>query len=216
MVENTENIEVLTQNCIRIVSEAGVIYIDPIEIKHERHDADFILITHDHYDHFSPEDIAKLSKNETILVVPEKLKERALKLQDLVARIETVDNDVHEKIKNLDFETVPAYNITKPFHPRRDGWLGYILNVDGERIYIAGDTDVTEEAQAVKCDVAIVPIGGTYTMDAKQAAKLVNTIHPDVAIPVHYGTIVGDKSYGDVFKNNVDKSINVVFKIENF
>jgi len=216
MLESTENIKVLTQNCIRIVSDVGIIYIDPIEIKHERHDADYILITHDHYDHFSPEDIAKLSKDETVLVVPVKLKERALKLKDLVSRIETVDNEVHETIKDLDFETIPAYNISKSFHPRVDGWLGYILNIDGERIYIAGDTDATEEAKAVKCDVAIVPIGGTYTMNAKEAAGLVNIIHPKVAIPVHYGSIVGDKSDGEVFKNKVDKSIDVVFKIEEF
>lgn len=173
-----ENIEVNTQNSIRIVSRVGVIYIDPLEIPDERHDADYILITHDHYDHFSPEDIRKVAKAGCILVVPEKMSGKAQEVSDAVGRIDTVKPSVYREINGLEFETVPAYNTLKPFHPKSAEWVGYVLRIDGKHIYIAGDTDATKEAKAVKCDIAIVPIGGTYTMDAKKAAELVNTIRP--------------------------------------
>ena len=114
----------------------------------------------------------------------------------------------------MEFETVPAYNTLKPFHPKSAEWVGYVLRIDGKCIYIAGDTDATKEAKAVKCDIAIVPVGGTYTMDAKKAAELVNTIRPDIAIPVHYGSIVGKPSDGDVFAENVKSPVKVVFKIQ--
>ncbi len=111
----------------------------------------------------------------------------------------------------LELETVPAYNTLKPFHPKSAEWVGYVLRIDGKRIYIAGDTDATKEAKAMKCDIAIVPIGGTYTMDAKKAAELVNTIRPDIAVPVHYGSFVGKPSDGDVFAENVKSPVKVVF-----
>lgn len=209
-----DNIEVNTQNSIRITSRVGVIYVDPLEIPDERHDADYILITHDHYDHFSPEDIRKVAKADSILVVPEKMAVKAQEVADAVGRIESVKPAVYREINGLEFETVPAYNTLKPFHPKSADWVGYVLRIDGKRVYIAGDTDATKEAKAVKCDIAIVPIGGTYTMDAKKAAELVNTIRPDIAVPVHYGSIVGKPSDGDVFAENVKSPIKVVFKIQ--
>ena len=207
------NIEVFIQNSVRIRSRVGVIYIDPFQMKEEPKDADFVLITHDHYDHFSPEDIGKVSKADTILVVPEKMATKAREVSGMVGKIETVKPSVYREIGGLEFETVPAYNPLKPFHPKSAEWVGYILRIDGKRIYIAGDTDATKEAKAVKCDIALVPIGGTYTMDAKKAAELINTIRPDVAIPVHYGHIVGKPSDGGVFAENVMAPIKVEFKI---
>ena len=209
----TGNIEVFIQNSIRIRSRVGVIYIDPFQMKEEPKDADFVLITHDHYDHFSPEDIGKVSKADTILVVPEKMAAKAREVSGMVGKIETVKPSVYREMGGLEFETVPAYNTLKPFHPKSAEWVGYILRIDGKRIYIAGDTDATKEAKAVKCDIALVPIGGTYTMDAKKAAELINTIRPDVAIPVHYGHIVGKPSDGEVFAENVMAPIKVEFKI---
>ncbi len=207
------NIEVFIQNSIRIRSRVGVIYIDPFQMKEEPKDADFVLITHDHYDHFSPEDIVKVSKADTILVVPEKMAAKAREVSGMVGKIETVKPSVYREIGGLEFETVPAYNTLKPFHPKSVEWVGYILRIDGKRIYIAGDTDATKEAKAVKCDIALVPIGGTYTMDAKKAAELINTIRPDIAIPVHYGHIVGKPSDGEAFAENVMAPIKVEFKI---
>ena len=208
-----ENIEVNIQNSIRIAASVGVIYVDPLEIPDECHDADYILITHDHYDHFSPEDIRKIAKEGSVLVVPEKMSAKAQEVSDAVSRTETVKPSTDLEINGLEFETVPAYNTLKPFHPKSAEWVGYVLKVDGKRIYIAGDTDATKEAKAVKCDIAIVPIGGTYTMDARKAAELVNTICPDIAIPVHYGSIVGKASDGDVFAKNVKEPIRVETKL---
>ena len=210
----TGNIEVFTQNSIRIRSRVGVIYIDPFQMKEEPKDADFVLITNDHYDHFSPEDIGKVCKADTVLVVPEKMASKAQEVSKMVGKIETVKPGVYREMGGLEFETVPAYNTLKPFHPKSAEWVGYILRVDGQRIYIAGDTDATKEARAVKCDVAIVPIGGTYTMDAKKAAELVNEIRPSMAIPVHYGNIVGKVSDGDTFAENVKTPVKVEFKIQ--
>ena len=108
---------------------------------------------------------------------------------------------------NLDFKTVPAYNVNKNFHPKEKNWIGYILRLKDVSYYIAGDTDITEENRKVKCDVAFVPVGGTYTMTAKEAADLVNEINPKIAVPIHYGLIVGTKEDADIFKENLNGNI---------
>ncbi len=209
----TENIIVFIQNSIRIEGSKGVIYIDPFKMESEPHDADIIFVTHDHYDHFSPEDIAKVAQDETILVVPEKMEKKAGEVKKYVKQIVCVKQIQKGSINGLDFETIPAYNILKPFHPKHAGWVGYILEVDGSRIYVAGDTDATKEAKAVSCDIALIPIGGTYTMDAEKASELINVIKPKVAIPTHYGSIVGSKKDADVFASAVSPEVKVEIKI---
>lgn len=210
----TENIEVLTQNSIRIKDGNRTIYIDPFHMKKEPHDADIILITHDHFDHFSPEDIEKVASDGTILVVPEKMRDKAQEVSGMVENIVTVKPGISCEVSGLKLETVPAYNILKPFHPKSDGWVGYILCINGKRIYIAGDTDATKEAKAVKCDIALIPIGGTYTMDVKKAAELACAIRPDVVIPTHYGSIVGDSSDGETFAGLVKEPVKVELKMQ--
>ena len=207
-----DNIDVFKQNSIRIKSGAGVIYIDPFKMDEEPHDADYILITHDHYDHFSPEDIDKIKKDDTVLIVPEKMLVKAQKAD--VKEIETVKPGTYHELGDLEFETIPMYNILKPFHPKTAGWCGYVLKIDGKRIYVAGDIDAIKEAKEVICDIALIPIGGTYTTDAKKAAELVNEINPEIAIPVHYGSEVGKLSDAEVFKANVKETIKVVIKIK--
>ena len=209
----TENIEVFTQSSIKITDGENHIYIDPLGIKEEFFDADYILITHDHYDHFSPEDIKKVACENTVLIVPEKMKSKALKEINFINKIESISPNQNKKINNLHIETIPAYNIIKPFHLKISGWVGYILEIGGKRIYIAGDTDKTKEAEAVHCDIAMVPIGGTYTMNAKKAAELINIIQPEVAIPTHYGSIVGNKNDGELFKENVKAPVKVELKL---
>ena len=204
----TENITVFTQNSIRIASEAGVIYIDPFQMKDEPHDADFIFITHDHHDHFSPVDIDKAAKPDSLLIIPEGMAGKAGKY-----KAETVSPGESRNINGLEFETVPAYNNLKPFHPKRNGWVGYIFVTDGKRIYVAGDTDMNADNKKVKCDVALVPIGGTYTMDASEAAKLVGTIRPETAIPTHYGSLVGKKDDADRFAAMVKPPVKVEIKM---
>ena len=209
----TENIQVFRQNSICIGSEYGKIYIDPFQIERQPEDAAFIFVTHDHYDHFSPEDIAKVAGEDTVLVVPEKMKKSVGKTAGMVSRVETVIPEASYEIDGLKFETVPMYNIMKPFHPKSAGWTGYILCIEDKRIYIAGDIDAIKEAKAVKCDVALIPIGGFYTMDAKTAAGLVNEMRPEVAIPVHYGHLIGKPADGNVFAENVADPVKVEFKI---
>lgn len=209
----TENIEVFTQNCIRITGALGAVYVDPFQMKASPKDAAFILITHDHFDHFSPEDIAKAAGENAVLIVPEKMEKKAKEAAGLVKKTVTVRPGEAYEIDGLEFETVPAYNILKPFHPKSAGWVGYVLKIDGQRIYVAGDTDATKEAKAVRCDVALVPVGGTYTMDAKKAAELVNTIRPKAAIPVHYGTVVGKPSDGETFAKNLKEPVKAELKI---
>lgn len=209
----TENIEVFTQSSIKITDGENHIYIDPLGIKEEFCDADYILITHEHYDHFSPEDIKKVACENTVLIVPEKMKAKVLKEINFINKIESISPNQNKKINNLYIETIPAYNIIKPFHLKIFGWVGYILEIGGKRIYIAGDTDKTKEAEAVHCDIAMVPIGGTYTMNAKKAAELINIIQPEVAIPTHYGSIVGNKNDGELFKENVKAPVKVELKL---
>lgn len=211
-----DNIEVFTQSSIRIRSSIGTIYVDPFQMKEEPHDADYVLITHQHYDHFSVEDIRKVVKNETILVVPEQMEDDAREVERDVSSIVTVKPGVYREIRGLEIETIPAYNTVKPFHPRRAEWVGYILRIEGKRIYIAGDTGATREAKQVKCDIALVPIGGTYTMDPKRAAELINTIRPEYAIPTHYGSIVGKQTDGQTFAGLVKSPVKVVEKIQYF
>ncbi len=208
------NVEVFTQNSIRISGEIGRIYIDPFRMREDPKDADFILITHDHYDHFSPDDISKVCKPDTVLVVPENMKKKAQEVSGKVGRIETVKAGESRNIGGLDIDTVPSYNINKAFHAKGAGWVGYIVTVDGKRVYIAGDTDATSEAKSVKCDIALVPIGGTYTMNAKEAADLVNTIKPEVAIPVHYGGIVGSPKDAQTFAGLVEAPVRVDIRIK--
>ena len=210
----TENIEVFKQNSIRIVDGKSIIYVDPFEMDGSPHEASIILITHDHHDHFDPASIEKIANTNTVLVVPEKMEKKAAEALDHVSKLITVKPGIIKEIGSLQLNTVPAYNLLKPFHPKSSDWVGYILNINGRRIYIAGDTDATKEAKAVKCDIALVPVGGTYTMDAKAAAELVNTIQPQVAIPVHYGSIVGSPKDGEVFAANVKAPVKVEFKIK--
>ena len=211
-----DNIEVFTQNSIRIRSDCGTIYVDPFRMKEELHDADYVLITHSHYNHFSIEDIRKVVGKKTLLVVPEKMEDDAGELRPDVKDIVTVKPGIYKEINGLELETVPAYNTIKPFHPKRAEWVGYILRLDGKRIYIAGDTGATKEARQVKCDIALLPIGGTFTMDAKKAADLTNLIRPEYAIPVHYGSSVGKKSDGQTFASLVKGPVKVVEKIQYF
>ena len=181
-----EGIHVFGQNCIRIETAAGVVYTDPFRMTEEPHDADFVLITHDHYDHFSPEDLAKVCKKSTVLVVPERMAEKAQEVSGLVGKTVTVRYGSSYSVCGLNFETVRSYNIGKPFHPKDAEWVGYIIEADAGRVYVAGDSDATEEAKAVRCDVALIPIGGKYTTDAEEGAELANIIKPKLAIPVHY------------------------------
>lgn len=193
-----EGIEVLCHSSIRFNMEK-TIYFDPYKIEKSYNDADIIFITHNHYDHFSEEDILKVKKENTIIVVTEDLKESAKRLGFKEENLITVVPNLEFKIENISVKTVPAYNINKRFHPKENNWVGYIVEIDSTKYYVAGDTDITEDNKIIKCDVALVPVGGTYTMTAEEAAELINIIKPKIAIPIHYGSIVGKKEDAEKF-----------------
>ncbi len=205
------SITVNAQSSIRI-ADAKILYFDPFQIQGAPHDADIILITHDHYDHFSPADIKKVMKPDTVLVCPQSMKETA----ELGLTVKTVSPNESFCVCDTEFRTIPAYNPDKRFHPKSAGWVGYILHsaVYGD-VYVAGDTDITYENKTVQCRIAMLPIGGTYTMNAQEAAELANLIRPEIVIPTHYGAVVGKPEDAEVFSAAVGKGIKVTIKIPN-
>lgn len=201
-----ENIKVLYHSCIKFDLEKKI-YIDPFGIKNNYYDADIILITHSHFDHFSEEDIKKIKKQDTIIFGPKEIYDKLLKLNFKMENITIVEPNNTYEILDITIKTVPSYNINKQFHPRENNWVGYILTIQNNSYYIAGDTDINDDNKKIKCDVAFLPIGGTYTMNALEAAQLANTIKPKIAVPIHYGSIVGNKEDAKVFIDNLDKTI---------
>lgn len=199
-------ITVNAQSSIRIGGDQ-VLYFDPFRITDARKDADIVFITHPHFDHFSPADIARVCKPETVFIAPESMAAE-LKAAGITEPVLMKPGEI-KTISGIAVETVPAYNISKQFHPKQNGWLGYIVTVGGKRIYAAGDTDATKEAAAVQCDIALIPIGGTYTMNPAEAAELVNRMRPQIVIPIHYGTIVGNPGDGAAFAKLVAPGITV-------
>lgn len=209
-----DNIEVLCHSSIRINKEK-TIYIDPFKINKNYNDADLIFITHDHYDHYSKEDIEKVKNQNTIIIIPEKMLTRTLEDGYNKDYIITVKPEEKYTVEGINFETISSYNTNKQFHPKENKWVGYIIELNGVRYYIAGDTDITDENRKVKCDVAFVPVGGTYTMDFKEAASLVNEIEPKITVPIHYGSIVGTKQDADNFSKLVNPEIKCEILLKN-
>ena len=198
-------IEVLSHATIRLEGDS-VIYFDPYDIKDYRRDADYIFITHDHYDHYDANAIEKIKKPNTRIIVPVCLKDRRHTL--------LVEPGKDYQIDELSFKTIPAYNVNKNFHLKEMGYVGYQLLLEDGSYYIMGDTDRTPEAENVKTDYCFVPIGGTYTMDVEEAISYINDVEPKIAIPIHYGKIVGDLSMGQRFKEGVKPEVKVLLKIE--
>ncbi len=206
------SIEVLCHSAIKI-NNGVTIYIDPFKIKQDFNDADLIFITHSHFDHYSEEDILKVRKQNTKIILTSDIFENAKRLGFDRDDILVVEPSKDYEINNLKFSTIPAYNLNKQFHPKANNWVGYIINLNGVRYYIAGDTDITEENKKVKCDVAFIPIGGTYTVTYAEAAELTNMIKPKVVVPIHYGEIVGSKEDAVNFKKLLDKDIECIIMI---
>ena len=201
-----DNIEVLCHSAIRI-NKGKIIYVDPFHLEKQYNDADIILITHSHYDHFSKEDIEKVKKDDTKIYITKDLLEETKSIGFIEDNIVIVNpNEIYYE-DDIEINTIRAYNINKQFHPKENNWVGYILKIQGFTYYIAGDTDITEENRKVNCDVAFVPVGGTYTMTANEAVVLVNEIKPKIAVPVHYGEIVGSKEDGQRFVEKLENGI---------
>lgn len=181
-----ENIYWLGHAGVKILSRT-TIYIDPFNLAagEGREGADLILISHAHYDHFSPDDIEKVRRVGTVIVGPPDV------AAQLGGAVTVIRPGEALTVGGVAIEAVPAYNLDKPFHPRKNGWVGFILTVGGKRIYHAGDTDDVPELRTLQADIAMVPVGGTYTMTAEEAAAAVNRLRPEAAIPIHYGSVAG-------------------------
>jgi L-ascorbate metabolism protein UlaG (beta-lactamase superfamily) len=195
-----ENIHWLGHDTFRIENDK-IIYTDPIKLKGRPPKADLILITHDHYDHCSPDDVAKLAKDDTVIVTI------AAAAQKLKGDVRVVKPGESLVVHGIPIETVPAYNVNKfrspgvPFHPKESGHVGFIFTVGGLRIYHAGDTDVIPEMDDFEADIALLPVGGTYTRTAEEAAEAANRIKPKIAIPMHHGDIVGSVKDAQRFRD---------------
>lgn len=186
------------------------IYFDPIKMD-RKYDADYIFITHSHYDHFSKEDILNIKNDNTVIIGPYDIYDKCLEMgfsKDKVIKVKPCEEYDYGVIR---FKTVYAYNLNKTFHLKESNWVGYVLEFEGKKYYIAGDTDVIMDNLSVlkNIDVAFIPIGGTYTMDALEAADFVNKIKPKLVVPIHYGMVVGDEKDLIDFINNVDSDIKV-------
>ncbi len=191
-IENI-NIEWLGHASFKI-SNSKIIYIDPWKIKNNDK-ADLILITHEHYDHFSLADIQKLIGDNTIIVAPEYAAPK------IIGNVKTIRPREKLNIKGIEIEAVRAYNINKKFHPIEKDYIGYIINLDNTKVYHSGDTDLIPEMRSIKTDIALLPVGGTYTMTAEEAANAANIINPKVAIPMHFGDIIGTREDAEKFKS---------------
>ena len=209
-----KNIKWLGHSTIKFEHMGKIIYVDPYKIKENFLDADIIYITHNHYDHFSKEDILKIKKDNTFIVITEDIYDKVIQLGFNKEKILSVIPNKEYEIEGIKFSTVYAYNVNKEFHPKANNWVGYIILLDGIRYYIAGDTDKTLENEQVKCDVAFLPVGGTYTMNAREAVKLAISINPKIVVPIHYGTLVGTIEDARYFKEQLKDKVECIIMKE--
>lgn len=183
--------------------DAGkVIYFDPYQMR-STVPADIIFISHDHYDHCSPEDIRKIQKKDTIIVAN---KTSAKNVKGDVRIVKPGDTVT---VSDISVEVVPSYNVNKDFHPKSSGMLGFIVTIDNVRIYHAGDTDYIPEMKTVKTDIALLPVSGTYVMTADEAVQAALTIKPSVAIPMHFASIVGSDADAQLFARKLEGKVAV-------
>jgi L-ascorbate metabolism protein UlaG (beta-lactamase superfamily) len=184
------------------------IYFDPWRLKHRQPQADIILISHEHHDHRSPKDVKRISGPGTVIVASPRAAEK------LRGNVRTLRPGDQTTVGEVQIEAVPAYNVNKSYHPRQAEHVGFIVTIGGERVYFAGDTDRIPEMADLQCDVALLPVGGTYTMDAEEAARAAADIGPQVAVPMHWGAgVVGTRADAERFRDLYDGEV-VILEVE--
>jgi L-ascorbate metabolism protein UlaG (beta-lactamase superfamily) len=172
-----------------------VVYIDPWRLPEASPSADLILVSHEHHDHCSPESVEQIRKESTVILAS------AGAAESIGSRAQVMRPGERRVVGPITVETVPAYNVDKPFHPREANHLGFVLEAGGERLYFAGDTDVIPEMKAIRCDIALLPVSGKYVMDADQAVEAAGILRPKIAVPMHYGAgVAGTVADADRFR----------------
>jgi L-ascorbate metabolism protein UlaG (beta-lactamase superfamily) len=198
------------------IQDGQVIYIDPYQIQGAGPKADILLVSHEHFDHCNVDDLKKVVGSNTVVVAHAQSKGELSKLK--VKEVKIVKPGDKINVGDVSIEAVPAYNVNKfmepgkPFHPKEDGKLGYIVTVKGVRIYHAGDTDHIPEMKNIRTDVALLPVSGTYVMTVQEAAEAVASVNPTVVIPMHYGSIVGDRKDAEALQKLVKCEVKVLEK----
>jgi L-ascorbate metabolism protein UlaG (beta-lactamase superfamily) len=186
------------QSAMRWAGDGLTVYIDPWGVRPDDTPADLILITHAHRDHFRPEEIEKIRTGATKIAAPRDV------AAGITGDVTAVAPGESHEIAGVRFTTVPAYNIAPDrldLHPKANGWVGYVLELGDRRFYHAGDTDRLPELDVLTTDVAFLPVGGRATMDVDEAAGLAKAIAPTVAVPMHFGFLVGDPADGERFRD---------------
>jgi L-ascorbate metabolism protein UlaG (beta-lactamase superfamily) len=190
---------------VKVSGSAATVFIDPWKVPARDH-ADIILLTHDHYDHYSESDIKALMAPSTRVVAPMSTP----LVTDRIAAGKSIS------IRDVTVRAVPAYNMGKTFHPKANGWVGYVVTMDGIAVYHTGDTDRIPEMKGLIVDVALIPVGGTYTMDAREAGEVLKDIKASHAIPIHYGDIVGSRRDAEQFARVCACDVHVLNPGESF
>jgi L-ascorbate metabolism protein UlaG (beta-lactamase superfamily) len=197
-----------------VIRNGKTIVIDPFKIGQISEKADLLLITHEHFDHFSLEDIKKVVSEKTIIVAIQACEKELSGLK--AKQVKVVKPGDRFQIGDVRLEVLPAYNVNKfrapgkPFHPKEDGKVGYLITVKGVKVYHAGDTDVIPEMKGLKPDVALLPVSGTYVMTATEAAEATRVMQPKLAIPMHFGAIVGSEADAEKFRQSAACPVEIL------
>ena len=209
-----KNIRWYGHDSFSVVTKDGkVIYFDPYQLSGQLSKADIIFISHEHFDHCSQEDIDKIVGESTIII-------GSAQASDIIKQdIQVMKPGEETVIEGIKVKAVPAYNVNKfrepniPFHPKEDQKLGFVVSVDDVTFYHAGDTDLIPEMENIISDVAFLPVSGTYVMTAQEAAKAADVIKPQVAIPMHYGSIVGSVADAEKFRDATEVAVKIFTKV---
>jgi len=185
---------------VKISSASTTLYIDPWKIGRTAQHADIVLLTHDHYDHYSEGDVKTVADKSTHVVGPMS----ASVITERIAPGKSLN------LKDVSIQAIPAYNLSKAFHPKANGWVGYIVIIGGKKIYHTGDTDRIPEMKGIDVDVALMPVGGTYTMDVREAGEALKDIKTTFVIPIHYGDIVGSRKDAEKLAGLCSQEVRVL------
>ena len=194
-----------------VIRNGKVIYFDPYKID-ATEKADLLLITHEHFDHCSPDDLMKIVRHSTVIVTVPGNQSRLSSIAGQVSKIIFVKPGDALTLMGIGLQVIPAYNVNKNFHPKSKRWVGFVVEVDGEKIYHAGDTDLIPDMSSIRCDIALLPVCGTYVMTAEEAAKAADRIKPQIAVPMHYGDSVGSESDAKKFESLCECEVRILKK----